>query len=488
VVAFVGLISVGSITDRILSLPVWLAIALVFLLPALEASVFLGFIFPGEIAVILGGVVASQGRAPLWVFIVAAAAGAIIGDSIGYFVGRRWGTGLIHGTLGRLPIIRRELDKHLESAAAYVRRRKGSAVFFGRFTAALRVLVPGLAGMSKVHYPSFLAFNVAGGVAWATVFTILGYLAGSSYKQVEKVAGRIGLLLLALIVVGLILSQLVRRLGQSSRRLEAFGDRLAATRPLVWVRTRFPGQVQWVRNRLDPSTPRGFWLTFTVAAGLMAVWAFAGLTQDIVGHDEMALFDPQAEAWVVAHRAAWLSSVAKIVTWLGSLAIIVPLLTVTVVSLIARRRDWGRAILLVISIAGAVGLYDLVKQLVQRPRPPASLWIGHFDGTAFPSGHATQAVAFYGMLAIVLSLRRPFRTQAMVWTGAALVSILVGASRIYLGAHWLTDVLAGYSLGAAWVALVVAISLVTDSRALSLTLQTRDRTGSVGQVGPAGPP
>ena len=464
-VASFGLISIGSITDRILSLPVWLAIGLVFLLPALEASAFLGFIFPGEIAVILGGVVASQGRAPLWVFIVAAAAGAIIGDSIGYFVGRRWGTHLLHGTLGRLPIIRKEIDKHLESAEAYVRRRQGSAVFFGRFTAALRVLVPGLAGMSKVHYPSFLAFNVAGGVAWATVLTILGYLAGSSYKQVEKVAGRIGLLLLALIVAGLIVSQLVRRLSQRSSRLGALQDRLAASAAVVWVRTRFPGQVQWIRNRLDPSTPRGFWLTFSVAACLLAAWAFAALAQDVLGHDEMALVDPQFEAWVVAHRTAWLSSGMEIVTWLGSLAVIVPLLLGTVVILIARYRDWFRAAILVIAVAGAVGLYDLVKPVIDRPRPPASLWIGHFTGAAFPSGHATQAVAFYGMLAIVLSVGRSLRARSLVWIAAALVVLLVGASRIYLGAHWLTDVLAGYSLGAAWIALVVAFSLLKIARA-----------------------
>src|SRR5437763_5163331 len=140
-----AMISITSITDQILGLPVWLAIALVFLVPALEASACVGFVFPGEIAVILGGVVASQGRVPLWAVIVAAVSGAIIGDSIGYIIGRRWGTHLLHGTLGRLPIIRNDLDEHLESARAYVQRRKGSAVFFGRFTAALRVLVPGLA-------------------------------------------------------------------------------------------------------------------------------------------------------------------------------------------------------------------------------------------------------------------------------------------------------------------------------------------------------
>src|SRR5438309_5605094 len=140
--------ALGSITDRILSFPAAVVLALVFALPALEASAFVGFIFPGETVVILGGVVASQGKVPLWAVFVAAASGAIIGDSVGYFIGQRWGAQLLHGTVGRLPIIRRHLDSHLESAQAYVRRRKGSAVFFGRFTAALRVLVPGLAGMS----------------------------------------------------------------------------------------------------------------------------------------------------------------------------------------------------------------------------------------------------------------------------------------------------------------------------------------------------
>src|SRR6266480_5173648 len=126
--ATVGL--AASVTDRILMLPGWLVLALVFAFPALEASAFVGFVFPGEIAVILGGVVASQGRVPLAAVMVAAVSGAIVGDSVGYAIGRRWGRSLLHGTLGRLPLIRRELDKHLDKAQAYVRRRKGSAVFF----------------------------------------------------------------------------------------------------------------------------------------------------------------------------------------------------------------------------------------------------------------------------------------------------------------------------------------------------------------------
>jgi undecaprenyl-diphosphatase len=201
-----------SIIDPILRLPGWVALVVVFLAPALEASVFLGFIVPGEIAVLLGGVLAHQGVIPLGAAIAAAVLGSVIGDSIGYMVGRRWGRGMVHGTLGRLPIIKRRLDDHLDDAQAYVRRRKGSAVFFGRFTAVFRVLVPGLAGMAEVHYPTFLAYNVASAVIWGTGFVLLGYLGSASYQRVEKFASGAGLILLTVVVVGWAASRLVRRI------------------------------------------------------------------------------------------------------------------------------------------------------------------------------------------------------------------------------------------------------------------------------------
>src|SRR2546425_5102843 len=113
----------ASISDAILHLHGSVALAIVFLVPALEASAFVGFIFPGEIAVLLGGVLAYQGRVPLWAAIVAAVAGAAIGDSVGYFIGKRWGHAILRGTIGHLPIIKHHIDKHLEQAQAYVKRR-----------------------------------------------------------------------------------------------------------------------------------------------------------------------------------------------------------------------------------------------------------------------------------------------------------------------------------------------------------------------------
>src|SRR5262249_59691012 len=130
---------------------------------------------------------------------------------------------------------------------------KGSAVFFGRFTAALRVLVPGLAGISEVHYPTFLVYNVAGGTLWGAGFAVLGYIAGASYHRVEKIAGQAGLILLGIIVAGLITSRLVRHFAARSPGLKAVGDRLAAEPPPPRGRPRFPAP--GARGRAPPGAP-----------------------------------------------------------------------------------------------------------------------------------------------------------------------------------------------------------------------------------------
>ncbi|MFJ8579919.1 DedA family protein [Micromonospora sp. NPDC093277] len=194
--------------DRVLNLlvtlPPALVLSLVFLFPALEASTFLGLVVPGEVAVLVGGVLAHEGRLPLWAVMVAAIAGAALGDQAGYLVGRRYG----HRLLDRAPhrLVRPD---DVRRGLALIRRRGSFAVVLGRWVAALRALVPGLAGMSGMSRRAFTVANVTGGALWAVTVAVLGYVFGASYRLLERRLGWGGEALLALVVL-LILVRLIR--------------------------------------------------------------------------------------------------------------------------------------------------------------------------------------------------------------------------------------------------------------------------------------
>jgi membrane-associated protein len=190
-------VGVSNLLEKILHLPSWLILLLVFLLPGLEAAVLIGVFFPGEVAVLLGGVAASQGSVSLAGVLIAACLGAVLGDQVGYVVGREWG----EQVLGKLPD--KLLDQErLNKAHAFVRRMGAKGVIIGRWTAALRALVPGMAGMARMSYARFLIANIIGGVGWAVTVGVVGYLAGNSYKKVESALGSVSYALLAVIVVG----------------------------------------------------------------------------------------------------------------------------------------------------------------------------------------------------------------------------------------------------------------------------------------------
>ncbi|MFY0407034.1 DedA family protein [Solicola sp. PLA-1-18] len=169
-----------TITDVLTSVPAWVVLTVVFVLPLVEAALFVGLVIPGETAVLVGGVTAGAGDLPLWAVVVAAVSGAVIGDQAGYLVGRRWGRAVV----SRTPVLRHRTDA-VDRALAFVRRRGAMAVVLGRWVSALRALVPGVAGMSHMPRRVFTVANLVGGTVWAGSVSVVGYLAGSSLETVE---------------------------------------------------------------------------------------------------------------------------------------------------------------------------------------------------------------------------------------------------------------------------------------------------------------
>lgn len=451
---------IDTVAAHILALPVWIALLLVFLIPALESSAFVGFIFPGEIALILGGVLAYEGRLPLLAVLATGILGAIIGDSIGYLVGRRYGRGLLEGTLGRLIN-----HKHFDRAEHYLADRGGKAVFFGRFTAALRVMIPGLAGMSRMHYPKFALYNIVGGVAWGTMCVLLGYLGGSSWRAVEHLASRIGLAALGVVFLGFAGGYVLRRSrsGWAQRRLDEIRHSPAADR-LV---NRFPHTVAWTGRRIDPSSRTGLPLTSMTAVAVASTWLFLGLTQDVVAREELSLLDPRVHAWVLAHRLGWATDVFGVVTWAGSNALIIPVLVVAIVLACRSRHSWRPAVAVAVVYVATLLLHASVGELVHRQRPPVTDWLAHAGGWSYPSGHTLQATVAYGVVLVLLTPGRSKRAR-LALTGAYLVIVVsVATSRVYLGMHWLTDVLGSVALGLALLAVWGVIRLTADRRGLT---------------------
>jgi membrane protein DedA with SNARE-associated domain len=207
----------SSLIDHILGVPGVLVYVLVGLLVFAEDALFVGFVIPGETAAVLGGVAASRGHVTLPLMILIVVVTAIVGDTVGYEIGRQVGPRILRVRI---------LDRHrrrLDDAQDFLARRGGSAVFFGRFVAFFRAVMPALAGTARMRYRTFLAYNAAGGLIWGTGFVLLGFLAGNSYAKVEKTVGRgAALAVLALVLVALLIWRI--RKHQAERRAESQPD------------------------------------------------------------------------------------------------------------------------------------------------------------------------------------------------------------------------------------------------------------------------
>lgn len=208
----------GHITDALLHLHGPVIYAVVAALVFAEAALFFGFVFPGETAVVVAGVLASQHRVSLPVLLIVIVLSAVVGDSTGYEIGRRFGDRLLDTR-----VLRKHRDR-LGSAQDLLRRRGALAVLIGRFTALLRAIMPALAGSARMPYGRFLVFNALGGIAWGTGFTVGGYLAGTAFEQVAQWAGRVLAIVIAVLAMIALFVWWIRRRRREAAQEAAAGE------------------------------------------------------------------------------------------------------------------------------------------------------------------------------------------------------------------------------------------------------------------------
>ena len=210
-------------------------------------------------------------------------------------------------------------------------------------------------------------------------------------------------------------------------------------------------ELGFVGRRLDPEAATGLGLTVAVVAVLLGGALLAGLAFLVRSWSVLERIDRGAANWGSTNATSFSTSVIKVVTQFGSTLVVIALALVVIAVKIRSPRRGSMIGFLVVLIAGQNLIANVLKVAVDRARPSGHHLAG-FSGASFPSGHTTAAFAAFAGFALIFGRERPARSQAVFMGAAAGAAAAVGATRVLLGVHWLTDVIAGAALGLAWFA------------------------------------
>jgi membrane protein DedA with SNARE-associated domain len=421
-----------------------------------ETGAFVGLVVPGETVMLLGGAVAGQGAIDIYLLIAIAWFSAWLGDTTSFFLGRRLGREFVikHGP--RVGISHERFEK----VEDYFGRHGGKTIFIGRWISLVRAFAPFIAGSSGMGYRAFVPYSILGTGLWASLHILIGYFFSRSIETAGHYAARGAFLLATLIAIVAGTVFVVRRLRVEENR-EAVVRWMEEHRATAWIvdlaRRR---ELRFLWDRVTPGGTFGLEFTSLMATLAVALFVLVAYTV-IVGEDPGPTPGDETAIELVEHiQTGALISVAKDVTFLGSGGFVWGLALVCA-ALLAWRRRWVEFwVLLAGMTITQIGI-DGIKDAVDRPRPPEPL--ASSEGSSFPSGHAAHSV-IYLWLAVTIVLRlRPgmARATAVVVTGLVLTA-LIGLSRVYLEVHYLSDVSAGWALGAAAFSLCAAVGLVVS--------------------------
>ncbi len=431
---------------------------LVGALAFLETGAFVGLVAPGEFTVMLGGAVAANGDVSLPLIVGVAWFSAWAGDSVSFMIGQHLGRGFLERNGPRVGVTR----ERLEQVDDYFKRHGGKTILIGRFIGLVRALAPFIAGSSEMRYRDFLPYSVLGTGIWATGLTFAGYFAANSLDRIANYVGT-GLVVFGItvgVIVALVAIYGFLREHENREKLVAAIEKRPLLRPAVAFGRRLRPQARFVGRRLTPGGPLGLEVTSLLAAAAVGLYVLGAYWIIVSGDPGPTGGDQTAADIADSIRSGWLTDIAKVVTELGSTWIIAPIAALSAVWLAMHRR-WPEFWVLLIGVALIYTANPLIKLIVDRPRPPDPLL--DTPGSSFPSGHAAHSVV-WAWLGVTVALRlRP----ALAWRTAAVsagvaIAALVGLSRVYLGAHYLSDVSAGWGLGVGAFAGVGAIYLVTS--------------------------
>ena len=435
------------------------AYGLVLVAALAEALPVIGVIFPGETIVLGISALAATGAVQIVPLLVVTALGAIAGDGISYWLGRHYHRSIIEAwPLSRYPALTARGEE-------FFQRHGGKSIFIARFTPGVRAIVPLIAGTLSMPPTRFYLLNILSALVWGVTHVLVGAALGASLVLVGAVAGRLMIFVIVLIVF---FSGIIWIIRTAVRRLPAL---LAVLHePLHrWAQSQNTWFGRQLSSVLDPTRKELPGLALLGALLVGSLWVFMAVVQDVLAGDPLVRADLAVFQLLQELRTGWADKIMVAITELGDPTVVIAVTLATLLWL-ARRYNWRGMIYETAAVAVASLFTSLLKLTLHQSRPhsfyPAA------TSFSFPSGHAAVSMALYGFLAIVAAWEAPRRWQLAIATGTGLFIAAIAFSRIYLGAHWLSDILAGLAFGLAWASLL----------AIAYLRRPRPRVGAAGLI------
>lgn len=416
-----------------------------------ESLALIGAVIPGSVTMTAVGALIGSGVMPLYTTLGWAILGALCGDVLSYWIGFHYNERL------RQMWPFRRFPQWLTLGEHFFRRHGGKSVIIGRFFGPIRSAVPLIAGLLHMPPARFILATIPSAILWSLVYIVPGIVVGAlSLGLAPAAAARFIVIILLLIAFGwfiLILLHmfLTKLLSGLDRLMARFWDYLNLHKATHWFTVLLNAPSN--QNPTEPSgvQPSHRQLTLLLAC-LLCLLLFAWVFISVCWHRGFiyALNQPLFELFR-SLRTPTLDAILLVFTLLGEKAILLPAAVVMFVGLLWQRR-YRAGICWLILVLLAAGSGEVFKHLYFSARPPGLL--AQDMGSSFPSGHTLLAVALYGFWAMLISRGMPSERRNLPYLIAAMLVFLVAISRVFLGAHWLTDVLASLFLGIACVCFV----------------------------------
>lgn len=377
-----------------------------------EGIPIFGQFIPGHSIVIISGLLAKIEVLNIYKVFLVVIFGAVIGDIIGFYLGRKYGISLLT-KFGQYLFLKKE---YIDKALMLVKENTVKTIILGRFSPITRTLSPFLVGASGIHTKKFWLFDSIGVIIWATMSIMVGYIFGASYNTVSALLGKY---ILIAILLGFF---------------------------IVWG-YRFINRQFHIFARYE---------LITLGLNLFGLYLFFKTVQDAITDKVFLLeLDVFVNNFFFIHSQEWIRDFMLIFTNIFSPTFITGV-SIVLIAYLIHKKNYYYSLISIFSLGGGYVFTFIIKNIVTRIRPENAFI--SVSGYSFPSGHAVAATIFFTLLIYFFIVKIKSMIIREILVVICVISMLLTAfSRVYLGVHWLSDVLAGIGFGLFWVTSIILL-------------------------------